>query len=66
MKTAGRVNELRSKRLRCSRVEAVQLKLHRIQVRQITSEAVQQWVSDLVELAQIAENLPPPSKIEKP
>jgi hypothetical protein len=44
--------------------EAVQLNMHHIQVRQITPEAVQRWLSDLVELAQIAESLPPPSKIE--
>ena len=44
--------------------EAVQLNMHHIPVRQITPEAVQRWISDLVELAQIAESLPPPNKTE--
>jgi hypothetical protein len=44
--------------------EAVQLNMHHIMVRQITPEAVQRWLNDLLELAQIAERLPSPGKIE--
>lgn len=44
--------------------EAVQLSLHHIPVQQITSEAMEHWLNDLVELAQIAERLPEPNQIE--
>jgi len=40
--------------------DAIQLKLHHVQVADLTPENVQSWVNDLLELARLAESLPAP------